>query len=248
MLAAFGAVRSSPGVTTAVLTIASCLDNSVLVEADWDGGVLGARLGLSREPGLTTLAAAARVDPSSDITAHAQLLPGGTLAVPGPASAGSAVGVWTSAGSRLAGTLRAGARSRPVLVDVGRLSPLSPVVPLLDAADLLVVVARPAVEELHAAAVRIDDLQREASCPLAMLLVGERPHGPDEVAVQLQVNVLGALADDRRAADAISGRGSAVSARVLRRSALARSARDVAERLIAAAGERRRHAEEVSTS
>jgi hypothetical protein len=63
MLVAFGAVRSSPGVTTAALTIASCIDNSVLVEADWDGGVLGARLGLSREPGLTTLAGATRASP-----------------------------------------------------------------------------------------------------------------------------------------------------------------------------------------
>lgn len=248
MLAAFGAVRSSPGVTTAALTIASCLDSSVLVEADWDGGVLGARLGLAREPGLTTLAAASRANPSEDVTVHAQALPGGTLAVPAPASAGSAVGVWTSAGSRLAGVLRTAAGQRPVLADVGRLSPLSPVAPLLDAADVLVVVARPTVEELHAAAARIDDLQRKGARPVAMLLIGERPYGPDEVAAQLQVNVLGALADDRRAADAISGRGSAVSTRVLRRSPLARSARDVAERLITAAGQQRRRAEEVSSA
>ena len=230
MLTVLGALRSSPGVTTSTVVIASCLEGAVVVEADWDGGVLSARLDLPREPALTSLAAAARTG-NVDIDDHAHSLPDGTVVVPGPASADSAIGVWTSVGRRLADVLADAATRRPVLVDAGRLSPLSPVAPLIEHADRLVVVARPTVEELHALAARLDDLRATSKGRLSVLLVGDRPYRTAEVAAQLDVDVVGFLADDRRAAEAISGTGRAVSQRSLARSALARSARAAAERI-----------------
>lgn len=145
MLAVFGALRSSPGLTTSMLAVASCLEDAAVVEADWDGGVLGVRLGLPREPGLVSLAAAARTGSEPDLADHGHLLADGTLVVPGPTSADSAIGVWSSVGRRLAEVLVSASVQRPVLVDAGRLSPLSPVSPLIERADCLVVVARPEV-------------------------------------------------------------------------------------------------------
>lgn len=237
MLVVFGALRSSPGVTTSVLAIASCLEGAAVVEADWDGGVLATRLGIAREPGLTSLAAAARTSPDVDLADHGhQIAGGGTLVVPGPASADSAIGVWTSVGRRLTEVVVDSSARRPVLVDAGRLSPLSPVRGLVERADRLVVVARPEVEELHALNTRIGDLRTATRDRISVLLVGDRPYRPADVASQLGVDVVGFLADDRRAAEAISGHGRAVSSRTLRRSALARSARAVAERILEHAG------------
>lgn len=247
MLVALGALRSSPGVTTATLAIASCLDGAVIVEGDWDGGVLATRFGLTHEPGLATLAAAARTSSEVDLATHAQSVAGGTLVVPGPTSADSAAGIWTSAGDRLTSTLRSASRQRPVLVDVGRLSPLAPLAPLLSAADRVVVVARPLVEELHAITANLDRVRSSASGRVAVLLVGNRPYPAAEVAAQLQVEVVGFLADDRRTADAITGRGAAMNPRALRRSALARSARDVAERLVEPSAIRPHAGQEVTT-
>ncbi len=232
MLAVFGAPRSSPGVTTAVVAVASCAVDAVVVEGDPDGGVLAARFGLAKEPGLTTMAAAVRSAPegSFELDAHQQALPGGVRVVAGPASAESATALWRSAGPRLVSALAGVATSRPVVVDAGRLSPVAPTGALLDAADVLVVVVRPHLEDLHALAARAKALQGSTS-RLAVLLVGDQPYGPADVADQLDVEVLGVLAHDRRAADALAGRGW--SAKGLRRSSLARSARVVAERLLA---------------
>lgn len=236
MLVVLGAVRSSPGVTTSTLAIASCIEGAALVEADWDGGVLAARLDLPREPGLTSLAAAARTGGVLDLADHGHQLGDGTLIVPGPASADSAIGVWASVGRRLAEVLLASSRQRPVLVDAGRLSPLSPVAPLIEQADRLIVVARPVVEELHALGSRLPELRTAARDRVSLLLVGERPYRAADVASQFGVDVVGFLADDRNAADAISGHGRATSSRTLRRSALARSARATAERILQHAG------------
>lgn len=238
MLAVFGGLRSSPGVTTSVLAIASCFEGAAVVEADWDGGVLGARLGLPREPGLTSLAATARTSSEADLAHHGHLLADGTLVVPGPTPADSAIGVWTSVGRRLVEVLVSSSVNRSVLIDAGRLSPLSPVSPLIEQADRLVVVARPEVEELHALATRIDGLRTATRDRISVLLVGDRPYRAAEVEAQLGVAVIGFLADDRRAAEAINGHGRAVSGRTLRRSPLARSARAAAEKLLDHAGAR----------
>jgi len=87
---ALGAVRSS-GATTLAAATAACwpADRKVLlVELDPAGGTLAAASGWPPEPGLVSLAAAARrhTDPNL-IWEHCQVLPGGAAVLAGPVSA-----------------------------------------------------------------------------------------------------------------------------------------------------------------
>lgn len=228
MLVVLGAAKSSPGTTTAVLAIAGCLRDRVVIEGDPDGGVIATRFGLAREPNLASLATSARAH-LPDVAEHTQILPGGVPVVVGLNSADRAVGLWRTAGLALSSVL-AGAGDTLCLLDAGRLSPTSPVLPALKPAALTVVVARPTADELLPLSQRLPAIQ-EVTDRCALLLVGDKPYRPAEVAQQLGVEILGVIAHDPRAAAALAG--TAGNARALRRSALARSARDVAAALLA---------------
>ena len=155
---AVGSVRSG-GATTVAMTLAAVLEDAVLVEADADGGVLALRYGLSREPGLVSLAAS-RQPPGDVVVDHAQRLPGGMAVVVGPESPERATQLLRSAGPRITALL-----SEPcpvnLVVDLGRLSPSGPGTALAAAAPLALVVARPYAEELIAAAERLASLGDE---------------------------------------------------------------------------------------
>jgi hypothetical protein len=114
-----------------------------------------------------------------------------------------------------------------VLVDCGRLDPGSAVHDVVTDAELLVVVARPVVTEVHHLAARLSGLRPKA---LSLLLIGDRPYSVAEVAGALGANPLGVLPVDDRAAAALTV-GRPDGARVLRRSRLLRDARAVAEGL-----------------
>jgi hypothetical protein len=224
MRIAFAAARSSPGVTTAMLALASVWPGKVLlVEASEDGGALAARFGLRLEPGLTTLAAAIRNDATvGALDQHTQTLPdtrGRLVALVGPATPESAQLLLRTAASRLSDLLRA-VDGADVFIDAGRLAPSSAAGPLLADADRTVLVARPRVEELQTLAHRLP-LLRDAGIEPEVLLVGSRPYGPDDVAASVGVPVIGSLAVDRKAAEALGGAGA--SGR-LGRSVLLRSA------------------------
>ena len=224
----FGSARSSPGATTTALAVASCVAGAVLVEADVDGGQLAVRYGLGREPGLATLAGV-RVGLSADLVrSHAQALPGGLAVLVGPDSPARAELLWRSAGARLASGLAALAET-VVVADAGRLGPASAGRLLAPSASIVAVVARPEAAELLAAAERARELA-ELAPVVGLVLVGDGPHRSGEVERQLGCQVLGIVADDRRAAEGLLG-GS--GRRSLARSALARSARQLAEDLLA---------------
>ncbi len=230
----FAAARSSPGVTTALLACASVWPGRVLlVEVAEDGGALAARFALPVEPGLTTLAAASRHGangdgPSGLLSRHVQALPGTDRieALVGPPSLEAAQALLRTAAGRLAGFLDQA--ESDVLVDAGRL-PAAPLAgPLLEGADRLLLVVRPRVEELTALAHRLPHLTGLGPA-LELLLVGERPYGPDEVADTLGVPVVGVLAHDPDAAEALAAVGPS---RRLGRSPLLRTAGGVVDRLV----------------
>jgi hypothetical protein len=230
---AFAAARSSPGVTTAMLACASVWPGRVLlIEASEDGGALAARFALPVEPGLTTLAAASRHTtngdrPSGLLSEHVQPLPGTDriAALIGPTSTEPAQALLRTAAGRLSGMLEQA--DTDVLIDAGRLPAAPLAAPLLETADQLVLVVRPRVEELTALAQRLPLLTSLGPAPV-VLLVGERPYGPDEVADTLGVPVVGVLAHDPGAADALAAAGSD---RRLARSALLRSATGIVDTL-----------------
>lgn len=227
-----GSAKGSPGVTTTAVILAAAWRHPdvVIVEADPDGGDLGARHALPAEPGLVTAAAAARrsADPV-EFRRHLQTLPGNIAVVPGPPAADQAHAA-LSAGAFLADAVRS-LHPATVLVDCGRLRVDSPTRPLLDAADIVVLVARPRLDEVHHLAhlVRAAQAVPADRDRIGLVCVGSKPYSPDDVARNVGVHLLGVVADDAVAAEVLrSGRGSA---RSVRRSPLARSAVAIAGRL-----------------
>lgn len=227
-LLVFGSARSSPGATTVALAVSSWIDRSVVVEADPDGGVLAVRYRLAREPGLVTLAASRSLG-EEGLLGHAQALPGGTPVVVAPESAERTTNIWRVSGSGLVAMLGS-VDGHVVVVDGGRLGPSSPSLSLLPHASVVAVVARPEPDQLLAAAARIEAISA-LGARAGLVLVGDRPYTAADVTTQLGCDVLGVIPDDRRGAKALTDGGSP---RSVRRSMLMRSARSLAERLIAA--------------
>jgi hypothetical protein len=253
-------VKGAPGVTTAALALAAAWpsENSpVLLELDPSGGDLIADFGLDAEPGLMSLAAAARRGSSPGLVReHSQQLPGGLLVVPAPSAAEQAatavdVLLTSAAWETMPGTPALdgdaspdgqGAAGQPdrdrdvLIVDAGRLStragPGAEVSPLLRAADVVLLVARNDSRGLVHAAARVEYLTGVVASPrrVRLLLVNSGDYPAEDVARGLGVPVVGVLPVDARAAAALAGRPGRSPA-ALRRSPLIRAAREVARRL-----------------
>ncbi|HET6953761.1 MAG TPA: hypothetical protein VFI47_25525, partial [Acidimicrobiales bacterium] len=234
---AFASAKGSPGVTTTVAALAATWPrerNLHVVELDPSGGDLVVRFDLTLEPGLVTLAAAGRRDLDADLyLAHTQELPGDgsddaapvRRVLPAPVAAEQAGVALTALRGSMVRVL--GSLDGDVLIDCGRLDPTSPAVDVATGADLLVMVARPVVAEVHHLAARLASLRPRA---LSLLLVGDRPYSVSDVATAVGATPLGTLpADDRAASVLTVGHPNAL--RMLRRSRLLRDARAVAEGL-----------------
>lgn len=91
MLVVLTSAKGSPGVTTTTVALAAAWPpqwRPSILECDASGGDLAAGFGLSAEPGLLTLASAARRDRRPGLLwEHTQELPGGLAVAPAPASA-----------------------------------------------------------------------------------------------------------------------------------------------------------------
>ncbi|MHB8451691.1 MAG: MinD/ParA family ATP-binding protein [Mycobacteriales bacterium] len=192
---ALGSARSA-GVSTTAAALAFAWPTGrqvLLAEYDPAGGMLAARYGLAAEPGLVTLATAARRRGEAGlIEEHCQLLPGGVLVLAGPAPAAqaqAALAMLTGSLAALAGT------GRDVLVDCGRLDPTSPVLGVFTGADLSLLVSRPQLVDLHALAGWLEGYRGQVG-RLAVVLTGAGPYPPAEVADALGVEVLTALPTD----------------------------------------------------
>jgi hypothetical protein len=212
----FGSVRGAPGVTTTALLVAGGIEGAALLEADLAGGVLAIRYGLGREPGLTTLAAARPGEPDG-WREHAQSA-GGVPVLVGPDDPDSCEMLWRGAGDRLATILR-GTDAAVTVADAGRLGAASP---LLAASDLIVIVVRPIAEHLIALSHRLARLRRDTDARLAVVPVGEGPYKVDDLGSALDVDVLGGLPNDPRAAAVLLGGGRSQAG--LARTRLARAA------------------------
>ncbi len=230
MKVAFASLRSAPGVTTALVAISASWGRPLLlVEASDGGGSLAPRLGLTNEPGMTTVLAAGRNGTAGKLGEHAQAFSGSDSDVHvlvGPPSAEAAEQLIRMSSAAI-GQLVADQAAHDVFVDLGRLSPSLPWQPIAAACDRLIVAMRPRVEELQAALHRLP-LLRAAGLDPEVVLVGERPYGAKEVSETIGVDVLGVIADDRKSADALAGIGTR---RRLERSPLIVSASALAERL-----------------
>lgn len=151
---AFGSVKASPGVTTAVLALAAAWPADhrvVVVELDLDGGDVAAWYDLAAQPGLLSYAAAGRRDLRPDtILAHTQRLPGlGRVdVVVGPASSEQAEAALSTLLAAGLGEQVGALPDTDVLIDCGRLRPGSSLGGVLSAVAATVLVARPTLVEV----------------------------------------------------------------------------------------------------
>ena len=224
---AFGAVRSC-GVTTLVLSLAGTWPEGrrvLLAELDPAGGTLAAASGWTPEPGLVSLAAAARRGGDADLVwEHCQRLPGGAAVLAGPASADQA----HNALAMVSGFMgRLGELDADVLVDCGRLDRAASSFAALGA-ELIVLAARPRLTDLHTLATWIEENPLDGS-DVGLVLVGDGPYSDDEVTDAFGLNVLGRVPWDPAGAAALVSVPS--SARSLRVAPLVRAGRSLAERI-----------------
>jgi MinD-like ATPase involved in chromosome partitioning or flagellar assembly len=233
-LIALASAKGSPGVTTATVALAGVWPARVVVaECDPSGGSIAARFGLPAAPGLLSLASHARHQMRAEqLWAHLQRLPPGgvpvLLGVQSPEQAAALGRVWALLPAALAGL------GVDVLADCGRALPDSLADPVLQAADLVLLLVRPAVEDIVQLEQRLGVLE-QARRATGVVLVGEVPYDRRTVANRLTTDglrapVLGVLADDPHAASVLCGRRAATRSR-LARSYLVRSARELAGRL-----------------
>ena len=194
-------VAGAPGVSTLAVGIAATWPEAgrrrVLVEADADGGKLGTVLGVGTEPGLMSLAVAARarrLDPA-DVEEHAVSM-GDWSMVAAPASAEQSTAALVQSGATIARTV-ADERSTLWVVDTGRLSQRSPAMPFAVAADLVMLVTTGDLAALQLVPTRADVLLG-AGCAVGVVLVGDSDWSLAEIADFCGSDVLGRVPSVRR--------------------------------------------------
>lgn len=111
-----------------------------------------------------------------------------------------------------------------VIADCGRLAAADRPMPVLAAADLVLLVARPVLGSLRAAAVGLAELSRHGIGPVGLLLVGDGEYAPAECARQLGVGLVAALPADPAAARVLTQGGRSHRGRLLRAAAHTASA------------------------
>ncbi len=236
-LVALGSAKGSPGVSTALAALGATWPAGrrlLLAELDPAGGDVAGRFEMPVEPGLVSLAAAGRRELSPPVVLqHTQAMPGAAgedvehrAVLVGPPAADQAHAALVALRGRLAPVLAA-MGDVDVVADCGRLDPGSPALGLLAQADVVVVMVRPVVAEVHHLRARLAALALEQ---VEVVVVGERPYPLTEVAEAVGARPLAALPHDPRAAAALAG-AHPDGLRVLRRSRLLRAARALADDL-----------------
>lgn len=211
MLLAITSLKRSPGVTTLAVALAVRWPGDhrvVVVEADPSGGDLAPRFSLPGTPSTVSLAAEARRSTDSGVLwRHAQTLPSGVPVIVAPAGAEQACGALTAltdttgAGGILAATAKSD--DLVMIADCGRLDPGSAALPIVRAADSVLLVTRAGADDLAHLAARLPNLG--GSCRgLGLVLIGDG-YPPAEVSRELGRPVLAHIPEDPRTADALRG-------------------------------------------
>lgn len=244
-LVALASAKGSPGVSVAVAGLAAVWPRrAVVADLDPAGGDVALRYRaadgapLDPDTGLLSLAVAVRRGGTAALDEHLQRTAGGLEALVGVGSPSQVQGLG-SAWPSVAATLRS-LPDGDVLADCGRLTPGSPVLPVVERADALVLLTGSTLE----AVAHLRDRLAGLKDPLHLGAVDGVPVGVavrtsarDSRSVEdtvrllasggLPVTPLGVVAEDPRAADALRTE----SGRSVRRSVLVRSLHDLAGNL-----------------
>jgi hypothetical protein len=221
----FASAKASPGATTAAALVAARWPTDrLLVECDESGGVFASRFGLGAVPGSLELAATTPLAPD-ELGRHVQRdwLDVPVLVAPGAPHQVQAT--FRELSAELAAVCTAARID--VLVDAGRLVPRSAAWPLIERSAVVVLVARPRLEEFAAVSARAQDL-RAAGVRVALLTVLDGPYDADEFSQAADIDLLGTLHFEPAAIDELARGGTG---RRLTRSALWQDASVVVEAL-----------------
>jgi hypothetical protein len=227
--------KGSPGVTTTCLALAATWPQAaVLAELDPDGGDVRYRLvasdggPLSTEPGLLSYGSAILDGP--DVRDHLQQLSGGLKVLVGLPSATDAAALdrrWSWVGALL-DTYPEG----DVIADCGRLNPWSPATQLFPYAAGILFLTRPTIDGVGHLRARLEAMEGAPPVFVAVVTGAGDTRSAKQVQTvlndaDLSATVVGSIAYDSVGAGTLAGewRGR------LSRSALMRSARDVARRV-----------------
>ena len=179
MIVALGSVRGAPGVSAWSMLLAAAwpTDNDlerVVLEADPDGGVAGARYAVGVEPGAEVLVSDLRHvgDPSVPLASAGRRLGDGAWLVPGPESAEVAWRLWSAerAAAAVASSL-ATDHERVWFCDVGRVSARAPTLPFVTESSLTVLFCRDEPADLVQMPTRVQ-LLREQAADVGVVVVG----------------------------------------------------------------------------
>jgi Flp pilus assembly CpaE family ATPase len=218
--------KHAPGATTLGLAVACALAEDlddgppVIIEVDPAGGDLAALLGLRAEPGLATLAAAARHGHEPGLLwRHANPLPAGGAVVLAPTDPTQS----RSAAAALRPQLDELVRTEEVdsVFDLGRLSDAD-ALGLAGSSDAILVACRPDLAGIDHTRQLVRQLAERATAAVTVVvLVGDRPYGPADVTTTMPDVLAASVPFDHAGALAlVTG-----PAKRARRSALVRSAR-----------------------
>jgi MinD-like ATPase involved in chromosome partitioning or flagellar assembly len=249
-LVALASAKGAPGVTTLAVALAGVHPGAAVVaETDPAGGDLAWRYGtaegqpLDTGRGLLSLAAVIRHG-ATDLRPHLQTVAGGLPVLVGVTTPEQVTGlgpVW----SQIAHTL-ATLPGADVFADCGRVTSGSPSLPVMLAADAVVLTARPEVDQLAHLRERVRMLAEQTGAgavrpPIGVVVVaGEKDHRLVVGDVQrlldaagLPGKVLGAVAHDERGARLLAGSGGGSAGRT----PLVRSVRALSPALAALAAQ-----------
>jgi MinD-like ATPase involved in chromosome partitioning or flagellar assembly len=195
-LVVVGSVAGSPGATSLAIGLAATWPDPgrrrVVVEADPDGGRLGAELGVGIEPGLMALALAARTATAlmpDDLVERGAAGVADWSVVPAPASSEQTHSALVHAAGSLADVMRADPGGPVWVVDAGRLSTRSPALPFAAAADHVLVVTAGSFPALQLVPHRVDAL-RTAGCHVSVVVVQPTSWSTEEIAQFVTADVL----------------------------------------------------------
>lgn len=236
---ALASAKSSPGVSLLaelVVQLGPGGRRAVLLDCDPAGGDWLLRPGATREPGLVSLATAGRRELAGDeLLGHLQRFGAGLEVLVGPAAARQAWKALELVGDRLVPYLRE-LEELDAVVDCGTLSPASPALTVVRAADLVVLVSRPTARAVVHVAPWFEQLVDEGAAVVVALSEAaasrhEPVYRPDEVAEALGTVVVGPVVHDPSAAARVTaepGRPDGIA-----ETALVRSVAPVAEAIFA---------------
>lgn len=178
MIITVSSVGGSPGVTSWATLLAAAWPpevetDRVVVEADLDGAVMGARFGIGVDPGSATLVSTARraVDSSIDLADIGRLVDPRVWLIPGPESAEAARQLWATPSASESVASAAARDHRLWLFDVGRAGPNGQLAPIFERSMMSVLMCRAEHDSLVQVPARVSALKK-AKCTIGVLVVG----------------------------------------------------------------------------